>query len=188
MTTEEHPQISIYLFPHLEEFLVADMRPQEPGRPALLFIPWREVLDTTFLREAQQGFNALLEEGQEFPLANLLTLPARVEGVMREVGMRAILRRLGIPLEGQELPRIGVFLVSGQAMGRRGEALAQAVEELVGHLSPPSFQREAARALERMLHKEHETLRRLEREHLQRSLLGKAPGFYTLWQKPQQEN
>ncbi|MFN3974697.1 MAG: hypothetical protein ACK4K2_05430 [Dehalococcoidia bacterium] len=188
MTVEEHPQISIYLFPYLEEFVVADMRPQEPGRPTLLFIPWREVLDATFHREARKGFNALLEEGQDFPLANLLTLPARVEGVIREAGMRAILRRLGITLEGQELPRIGVFLVSGQALGRQGEALALAVEELVGHLAPPAFQREAALALERMLHKEHETLRRLEREHLQRSLLGKAPGFYTLWQKPRQED
>lgn len=187
MTAEERPHISIYLFPYLKEFLVADTRPHVPGRPTLLFIPWQEVLDDAFTQEVEKGVAALLQEGEAFPLANLLTLPTRVESVVREAGMKAILRRLGIPLMGEDLPRIGVFLVSSQAIRKGDEALAQAVEELVEHLSPPSFRREVVHALERLLQQEQETLRRLEREHLQRSLLGKAPGFYTLWQKPEKE-
>ncbi|GBD10571.1 hypothetical protein HRbin23_00215 [bacterium HR23] len=187
MSSEERPEVSFYLFPHLKEFLVADMRRQVPGRPALLSISWQEVLDNTFHREVEQGLSTLLREGEAFPLANLITLPARVEEVVREAGLRAMLRRLGIPAEGPGVPRIGVFLIAGQVVTARGEALTRALEELVGHLSPSGFQREALHALERMLQQEREVLHRLEREHLQRALLGQAPGFYTLWQKPPQQ-
>jgi hypothetical protein len=188
MPPEEHPVLSLYLFPHLDTFLVADMRPHVPGRPALLYIPWREVLDTPFFQEVEGDFAHLLREGGAYPLAHLLTLPLRVEGVLREAGLKAILRRLGIPPEGSDLPRIGVFLIAGPMVAGRGEALAQAIGDLVHHLHPPAFQREAANALERMAVQEREVLRRLERSHLGRALLGEAPGFYTLWQKPKEKD
>ncbi|MCS7207205.1 MAG: hypothetical protein NZ951_04620 [Dehalococcoidia bacterium] len=184
MASEEHPQVSIYLFPHLEEFLVTDTRPEVPGTPRVLFIPWREALDTTFYQEVERAFSEALREQEPFPLAHLMVLPTRLEGILREAGLKAILRRLDIPPESPSLPRIGVFLVAGQALARSGRTIAEALGELVDHLAPPSFQAQAAQALQRFLEQEHETLRRLERQYLQKALLGEEPGFYTLWQQP----
>ena len=68
----EHTDVNLWIFPHLKEFLVIDLRP-ETSRVTLLNTD--EIFDDTVFNKIEQGFSQILREQSDYPFAHLMDLP-----------------------------------------------------------------------------------------------------------------
>jgi hypothetical protein len=117
----ERPDIQIYIFPHLREFLAIDQR---EGDPHVTLLETGETFGESFFETVEHEFAHAIREGSSFPFAHLMNLPLRLEEIIRGVAMSFILDRLGIDSDDEEdAPSIVVFVISGGALAMHSEKL-----------------------------------------------------------------
>jgi hypothetical protein len=125
-------EISLCIFPHLEELVVVDGRPGLPGRPIFEVMQVDDVFDDRFFDGVQSDFGDLLRR-DERPFLKMLALPQELEGLIRLHGLRAILTRLnGEPYSMQEgeMPSIAVLILTGPFLTLDAEGLRESLTEM----------------------------------------------------------
>ena len=176
----ERTDISLCIFPHLKEFLAIDLRWETP-RVALL--DTAEVFGDTFFNQVEHEFSEVLRERTEHPFAHLIDLPVRVEELVRETGMLSILDRLGDTEKEDEFPTVAVFIISGAALSMNTQQIGYAFRSLLGQDADESIVLECSNLLRRLMSKEHEVVKQIDREELREALQDQSPNFFTLWER-----
>lgn len=130
----QETEISLCIFPHLEELVVVDGRSGLPGRPIFEVMRVDDVFDSRFFDDVQSDFGDLLRR-DERPFLKMLGLPHELEGLIRMHGLRAILSRLdggpaSIP-EG-EMPNVAVLILTGPFLTLDAEGLRKSLTEMFG--------------------------------------------------------
>ena len=174
----EGPDIHICIFPHLREFLTIDLR---EGRPRTLLLNTSEVFNGEFFANAEKAFSQAVREESESPFAHLINMPMRVEELIREVALTAILERLGIQPEGSELPLVVVFIISGGALAMHSERVIESLKSLLGQYSREPAIEEWEGLFSRLVTEENAVLQQLNRQELAEALRGDSPDYFTLW-------
>lgn len=177
----ERPDIQLYIFPHLQEFLAVDLR-EEP--PQVISLRSSEVFDEEFYRAVESEFSQSLREDNSYPFAHLINLPLRMEEVVRGVAMSSILERMGIdPDDDEDIPSVVVFIISGGALALHSEKLIGSLRDLLGDShTEESVIDHWEGLLTRLVTEENVVLQRLNREELSEALLGDPPDYFTLWE------
>ena len=85
----ERPDIQLCIFPHLKEFLIIDMR---EGDPSVRLLSTAEVFTGDFFSTVEDQFSRAIREETEFPFAQLINLPLKLEESVRETAMTFIPR------------------------------------------------------------------------------------------------
>ena len=178
----EDADIHICIFPHLDEFMVLDVR--DPQRPEVRVVAAGELLTPGYYREVEREFSRMLRS-EEAPFFNLMVLPQRLEVFLRWKGMEGLTEmfRAGDPTaEGR---RISVFLCGGPVLAMSDEELSGALngffEGKEGKL-PALLIEEYGSTFRRLLEMERGHVRKGELNELRRAIEGRSSQFYTLWQ------
>jgi len=176
----ERPDIQLCIFPHLREFLVIDLRPQQPR---VLLLNTADIFNGEFFRSVEAEFSQALREETEFPFAHLINLPLRLEEAVRETAMTFILDRLGFHPDGEEqIPTVVVFIVSGGALAIHSERVLEGLRELLRDRSAVPTPSAWDQVLSRLVSEENEVLQKLNRVELTEAVSGDGPDFFTLWE------
>ncbi|MFQ5861419.1 MAG: hypothetical protein ACE5IG_07735 [Dehalococcoidia bacterium] len=174
-------ELNLCIFPHLREFLVLDLRGEVPRVETL---HTDQVFGEEFFAQVEQAFSRLLREQAEYPFSHFIALPIRVEQLVRQQSLLAILSQLGItPSPEGELPSVTVFFISGPILTLDSERLAAAMESFLGSRLDAQELREVVAKLEALIAREKEALHRIERQDVQRLVQGDSPQYFTLWEK-----
>lgn len=176
----EHVDINLWIFPHLREFLAVDLRWDDPR---VRIMDSSEVFSDTFYQRMEDGFGWMLREGTDYPFAHLIELPLRVEELVQDAGMLMVLDCLGRTGGGDELPTVAVYIVSGAALGMNEEQIFSAFDSIVASRAEPLFVDDCSRMLKDLIAREHEVVKRLDRQELSQSLEDRSPNFFTLWER-----
>jgi len=176
----DRTDISLCIFPHLQEFLAVDMRTETP-RVALMNT--QDVFGDSFLGRVEQGFGSILRDGGDYPISHLMDLPLRVEELVRETGMLSILERLGEVRKDDELPTVAVFIISGAALAMTSEQILHAFQSLMGDKATADIVQECSTFLERLISEEQAVAKRLDQKHLREALEEQSPNYFTLWER-----
>ena len=176
----ERADISLCIFPHLREFLVFDLRRDEP-RATLLSAT--EVFDEPFLDKLEQGFREIARQPTEHPFAHFMDLPLRVEELVREVGMLTILDRLGDGWVEGEFPTVAVYIITGAALTMTPQQISVTLRSMLGNGAGASILSQCSEMLERLIGEEHDVAKRSERHELRQALEDQSPSFFTLWER-----
>ncbi|MFQ6027126.1 MAG: hypothetical protein ACE5Q6_06520 [Dehalococcoidia bacterium] len=177
----ERPDIQLYIFPHLQEFLAVDLR-EEP--PRVVSLNSSQVFDEEFFRSVESEFSQSVREESPYTFAHLINFPLRLEEIIRGVAMSSILERLGIdPDDDEELPSVVVFIISGGALAMHSERLIGSLRDLLGG----SYTEESVIAkweglLTRLVSEENAALQKINREELSEAMRGDTPDYFTLWE------
>jgi len=142
-----------------------------------------DVFGDTFFNRMEEGFSQLLRERTEHPFAHLMDLPLRVEELVRETGMLSIMDRLGEGQKEEEFPTVAVFVISGAALVMSSHQMASTFQSLLGDNADPATVLECSNLLEQLMAKEHEVVKRIDRQELQEALEDQSPNFFTLWER-----
>ena len=176
----ERPDIQLCIFPHLREFLVIDLRPQQPR---VLLLNTADVFNSAFYRSVEAEFSEALREETEFPFAHLINLPLRLEEAVRETAMTFILDRLGFHPDGDDqFPTVVVFIVSGGALAVHSERVLDGLRELLRDRSAGPAPSAWDQVLSRLVSEENNVLQKLNRVELTEALNGDSPDYFTLWE------
>jgi hypothetical protein len=177
----ERPDIQLYIFPHLQEFLAVDLR-EEP--PRVLAMRSNEVFDEEFFHSVEAEFSQSIREESDYPFAHLINLPLRLEEIIRGVAMSSILERMGIdPEDDEDIPSVVVFIISGGALALHSEQLIGSLRELLGTTqAEESIISHWENLLTRLVSEENAALQKLNREELSEALRGDSPDYFTLWE------
>jgi hypothetical protein len=176
----ERPDIQLCIFPHLREFLVIDLRPQQPR---VLLLNTADVFNSDFYRSVEAEFSEALREETEFPFAHLINLPLRLEEAVRETAMTFILDRLGINTDGDEqIPTVVVFIVSGGALAVHSERVLDGLRELLRDRPAGPAPSAWDEVLSRLVSEENNFVQKLNRVELTEALSGDSPDYFTLWE------
>ena len=127
-------EISLCIFPHLEELVVVDGRTELPGRPIFEVMQVDDVFDERFFDGVQGDFGDLLRR-DERPFLKMLALPQELEGLIRMHGLRAILSRLSgepISIEEGKMPNVAVLILTGPFLTLDAEGLRESLTEMFG--------------------------------------------------------
>ena len=176
----EHTDLSLCIFPHLSEFLAIDLRGEAP---LVTVLNTADVFGEPFFQKVEQEFSRVLRERTEHPFAHLIDLPLRVEELIRETGMLAILDRLGESVTEEEFPTVAVFIISGGALTMNSQQISLAFKSLLGEKAELGVIRECSSLLERLISEEHEVVKRIDQQELRESLENQSPNFFTLWER-----
>lgn len=176
-------EISLCIYPHLQEFVVVDARPGLPGRPRFDVLRVEQVFDESFFTGLEGEFSGLLRR-EEMPFLKLLSLPQDVEGLVRVLAVRAILGRLNLDVgehEENQAPSIAVLFMTGPFLTLGRDGLHQALEEMFeGQLEGESLRR-CIDLVTRLANQEREAGEGTGTE-LTRLIQGDSSHYATLWQ------
>ena len=176
----ERSDISLCIFPHLTEFIAVDMR-WDTAQVALLNTA--DIFGDAFFDNIEHGFRHILREDTAHPFAHLIDLPLKVEELIRETGMISILDKLGTGTNGDQFPRIAVFILSGAALTMSTDQILHALRSLLGEDSDPSALVECTDLLERLIAEEQVVVKNIDREEIREALEEQSPNFFTLWER-----
>jgi hypothetical protein len=176
----EHPDLQLYVFPHLRRFLVIDLR---EGLPKITLLNTSEVFREEFFRMVEAEFSSTIREESEFPFAHLINLPLRLEEIIRGVAMTFILEHLGIdPDDEEQLPSVVVFIISGGALAMHSEKLIESVKSFLGTFSEEPVLAHWEDVLTRLVAEEHAALQKINQQELAEAMKGDSPDYFTLWE------
>lgn len=176
----ERPDIMLYIFPHLHEFLVVDLR---DNNSEVILLNVDEVFDAEFFRGLEEEFSRTLREGNIYPFAHVINLPLRLEEIVRNVAMTSILERLGVDtFDDEELPTVVVFIISGGALSMHSEKLVSSLRELLGDYPGGSNISQWEGVISRLVREENQVLKDLSYHELTEALRDDSPDYFTLWE------
>lgn len=176
----DRTDISLCIFPHLEEFIAVDMRTDTP-RVALLNT--QDVFGDSFFARVEESFGQILRAGGDYPISHLMDLPLKVEELIREMGMAAILENLGEAGKADEIPTVAVFIISGVALTMTSQQIVYAFQSLMGGKALPDMIQEYSDLLERLISEEQTVAKRLDQQELLEALEEQSPNYFTLWER-----
>ncbi len=176
----ERPDIMLYIFPHLREFLAVDLR---DDHSEVSLLNTAEVFNEEFFNGLEVEFSKTLREGNKFPFAHLINLPLRLEEIVRGVAMSYILERLGIdPDDEEELPTVVVFIISGGALAMHSDRLVTNLRELLQAYPGGADISRWERVINRLVTEENIVLQELSHQELTEALRDDSPDYFTLWE------
>ena len=177
----ERPDIQLYIFPHLQEFITVDLRETVPQ---VSLLNTGELFNEEFFRCVEKEFSQAIREGTDFPFSHLMNLPMRLEETIRGMAMNFILERLGMDPEDEEeeLPSVLVFVISGGALSLHSDKLVKSLQEFLGNYSDAAALSEWSAVITRLVEEESAVLKKLSHEDLAEAIPGDIPDYFTLWE------
>ncbi len=175
----ERPDIQLCIFPHLKEFLIIDMR---EGDPSVRLLSTAEVFTGDFFSTVEDQFSRAIREETEFPFAQLINLPLKLEESVRETAMTFILDLLGVTPHTEPFPSVIVFIVSGGALEVEPELVLDGLKRLLQDQHGEPAVGEWDEVLSRLVAEERAVLQHLNRHELTEALQDDSPDYFTLWE------
>jgi hypothetical protein len=124
--------ISLCIFPHLNEIVVVDGRRDIADRPLFEVMRMDEVFTETFYDDVQNDFRELLHR-DERPFFKILSLPQELDGLIKLHGLRAVLTKLDpdIPLTSPgDLPNVALLILTGPFLTLDEAGLRESIFEM----------------------------------------------------------
>ncbi len=176
----ERPDIQLYVFPHLREFISVDLREDVP-RVSLHNTD--DLFNEEFFRCVETEFSHAVREETEFPFDHMINLPLRLEEVIRGVAMTFVLERLEIdPHDEEHLPSVVVFVISGGALALHSGQLIDSLKEFLGGFSNELALAEWTGVISRLVAEETAALQKVSQQELTDALASDSPDYFTLWE------
>ena len=168
------------IFPHLKQVLVVDLRGSAPN---VQLIEADDIFDNAFFDHLEQEFGRLLREQTEYPFSHMLNISMRVEELVREAGMAAILEKLGQIGSDEEQPLVAVFVITGSALSPGEKETGHILRALLGGTSDTHTRSKCSQLLTHLVSRERAVMKEMERDEMREALEEESPNFYTLWQQ-----
>ncbi len=176
----ERPDIQLYIFPHLQEFITVDSRETVPQ---VSLLNTGDLFNEEFFRCVETEFSQAIREGTDYPFSHLMNLPMRLEEAIRGMAMNFILERLGMdPEDEEELPSVLVFVISGGALSLHSEKLVKSLQEFLGGHADAAALSEWSAVITRLVEEESVVLKKLSQQDLAEAIPGDTPDYFTLWE------
>jgi len=176
----ERPDIQLYIFPHLQEFITVDLRETVPQ---VSLLNTGDLFNEEFFHCLESEFSQAIREGTDFPFSHLMNLPMRLEESIRGMAMNFILERLGMdPEDEEELPSVLVFVISGGALSLHSEKLVKSLQEFLGNHADATALSEWSAVITRLVEEESVVLKKLSQQDLAEAVPGDTPDYFTLWE------
>lgn len=176
----DRPDIMLYIFPHLKEFLAVDLR---DDYSEVVLMNSDEVFDGEFFQGLEAEFSKTLREGNIYPFAHIINLPLRLEEIVRSVAMTSILDKLGVDtFDEDDLPSVVVFIISGGALAMHSDKLVNSLRELLSTYPGGSEISQWEGVISRLVAEENRVLQELSYHELTEALRDDSPDYFTLWE------
>lgn len=176
----ERPDIVLYIFPHLREFLAVDLR---DDYSEVVLMNSDDVFDGGFFHSLEAEFSQTLREGNIYPFAHVINLPLRLEEIVRHVAMSSILDKLGVDTHDEEdLPSVVVFIISGGALAMHSDKLVGSLKDLLQTYPGNAEIAQWEEVISRLVAEENQVLKELSYQELTEALRDDSPDYFTLWE------
>ena len=176
----ERPDIQLYIFPHLREFISVDLRGDVP---LVSLLNTNDLFSEEFFKCVESEFSHAVREQTDFPFDHMINLPLRLEEVIRGVAMTFVLERLDIdPHDEENLPSVVVFVISGGALALHSGQLIDSLKEFLGGYSNELALAEWTGVITRLVAEETAALQKVNQQELTDALAADSPDYFTLWE------
>ena len=173
--------LNICLFPHLSEVLVIDLRTSTPDAHRIVKLSSRDILTEEFYRTVQEEFSGMLKSSGD-TLGGLSVIPQLVDGILREQGLKSILRHLSAQSSEETMPEISVFVCVGPALSLTASDISCSLEHLFSDKPNPDTIMSCAQMLEQLITLEKDAVRKESSNQRNQAVRGEMDNYYTLWQ------
>ena len=176
----EKADISLCIFPHIGEFMVIDMR---SSNPQLVVLNTKDVFDDSFFDRIESAFSEALRKNIDHTFSHFLDLPIKLEELIRENGMIAILEHLGGKTINEDYPVISVFIITGAVLTMDYDQVQNALKALLGNQLDQPLLKQCMSQLNDLIEREYRVAKELSRNELEDALEDQSVNFFTLWDR-----
>lgn len=182
--------VSLCVFPRTGQTVIVDSRPSLAGRPRVVTVAASEIFSEGFYAGVEAAFREALRDDDR-PILNLLSLPQKVEEMLREQAVRAILEAIegdGAAGGGESgpvgggAPSIAVLFFGGPLINVDAEHLRIAVTGLLERQLDGAALAEAVEQVIELALREQAAAGISPRANLEGLIRGDASGYATLWE------
>lgn len=177
-------EVHFFIFPHLKDFLVIDVRKDLPGRPRVYTSSAQKIFSEEFYRRLEERFSFLLRR-QEQPFADLMSLPQDVETTIRDGVLEQMLSEINVDDPGVSIPRISILLCGPWVLNLSPQLMAETMESLFDAEPEQSLFLSATNEMERLIKQERIQSEASEQRRMRHAILGENADFLTLWENSQ---
>ena len=176
--------ISLCIFPHLNEIVVVDGRRDIADRPLFEVMRMDEVFTDTFYDDVQNDFRELLRR-DERPFFKILSLPQELEGLIKLHGLRAVLTKLDPDASISslsELPNVALLILTGPFLTLDEAGLRESLYEMFSPQLDGSRLDECVDTVSALAARERDATNTGKGGELTSLITGENKHYATIWQ------
>ncbi len=178
----ESADIHVCIFPHLDHYLVIDIRADSTHQPSVRVLKAEELLDDAFFKDVETEFSKLLRTPGQ-PFLSMIVLPEKLEALLRWMGSKKLTDKLQEGDPNFESPRVALLLCTGPILSLDEGELEKALGALFAKKTGEAFAKQAVGVFMQFLGREKLEVRKLEQEALRKVVTGDSDQFFTMWEK-----
>jgi hypothetical protein len=180
----KNAEVHFFIFPHLKDFLVLDVRKNLPGRPRVYTSSTQEIFSEEFYRQLEEQISFLLRrQGQ--PFADLMSLPQDIETTVRDRVLEQMLTAINIDDPGLPIPQVSILLCGPWLLDLSPKLMAETLESLFEAEPDQSLLLLVTQEMERLIAEERIQSEASEQRRMGNMILGENSDFLTLWENSQ---
>ena len=161
---------------------MVDARATVPGGPQTYLLSADQVLNSDFYAAVEASISEIIR-GTPRTFSELGYLPQKMDDAIRENALRAILSQVDGQTQGDEVPKLSIFLCVGPALGMSHEQVNQAVQAMLGERADAWTIKNSLEQLERLMDEERGHAKAEEAEFTLQAVSGDSEMYYTLWSR-----
>ena len=176
--------ISLCIFPHLNEIVVVDGRRDIADRPLFEVMRMDEVFTETFYDDVQNDFRELLRRDDR-PFFKILSLPQELEGLIKLHGLRAVLKKLDPDTSlssPAELPNVVLLILTGPFLTLDEAGLRESLYEMFSTQLDGNRLDECVETVSALAAREREETNTGSGGELTSLITGENKHYATIWQ------
>lgn len=176
--------ISLCIFPRLNEIVVVDGRRDIVDRPLFEVMRVDEVFTETFYDDVQNDFRELLRRDDR-PFFKILSLPQELEGLIKLHGLRAVLKKLDPDTSlssTAELPNVVLLILTGPFLTLDEAGLRESLYEMFSTQLDGNRLDECVETVSALAAREREETNTGSGGELTSLITGENKHYATIWQ------
>ena len=175
--------IVLCIFPHLNEFLILDLRDEMPGRPCSWVQMVEDLFPESFYEKIEKGFSDILRNTQH-PLLNMMELPNSIGALIQKEGLEAILTKVNGEYSEAGVSQIAILLCNTSLFEKHEQQFSDVVKRLAGQEIEAAILEHASQEMARLAKLEELEVGKFSKEHRIQAIWGREEEFITLWENP----
>ena len=173
--------LNICLFPHLTDVLVMDLRTTTPDSNRVIKLPSSDILTEEFYRKVEERFSNLLKSSGN-TLEGLSIIPQLIDSILREQGLKSLLRILSRKSIDESMPEISVFVCIGPALSLTTNEISYSIKHLFSDKPNSDIITRCTQMLEQLIALEKNAVHKESNNQRREAVKGELKSYFTLWQ------
>jgi hypothetical protein len=182
---KKNTEITLVVFPNLNEFVAVDTRSQLRARPIIHSLDLADIAGSDFANSLEEEFSSIVRR-RETGFLGLMGIPGKVENLVRTRAIRNMLKLISQDTDEQvpgEAASVGILFFTGPLLRIDRSQVRELADELFGERLSTSLLNDLSEVIVGLMERQIAAEQETTKSFLGGLISGRGGPYATLWEK-----